>query len=124
MLFVVMLCMTIGLVETGHGQLGPQLTHGCKRGPTVHARHCDIERHDVGHERSYLLERLDAVSGCPYDAKIMAELDNLSDESAHECAVIDHQYSLCRLWHCSVLLGQSVRLGSPVNPLPWFDRRE
>src|SRR5512138_2013595 len=63
-------------------------------GESVHPRHRNVERDNVRRERSYLLQCLDTVSSSPYDAIIIAELNDLGDESAHESAIIDYQHTL------------------------------
>src|SRR3569833_1102388 len=77
-------------------------------GKSIHLRHVDIERDDIGPRKSDSLERLVAVSG-EANLEVRLRCKHLSDQLADQGRVVDYQDPD----HCLVCRGSLLRTSLP-----------
>ena len=55
----------------------------------VHPRHPDVHQHHIGLQRTYLIERLETVTGLADDRDVLLRLQNHPEAGAQQRLVVD-----------------------------------
>src|SRR5437588_11937197 len=60
-------------------------------GHSVHYRHTDIHQDYFGMQRTYFLQRVEAVDSLAYDAQVLLHCEQLAQALTHQGMIVDQQ---------------------------------